>query len=87
MHVILDDHPISPRQGFLIRKGPGNCFYDFAQELLFSDILRQIQHDDELSSRVNSHSPNDDSADDYIMSGNMPKGCILFYKHIEPVVS
>uniref|UniRef100_A0A8C3V2V5 Katanin interacting protein n=1 Tax=Catharus ustulatus TaxID=91951 RepID=A0A8C3V2V5_CATUS len=40
VHVILDGHSISPQEGFLIRKGPGNCHFDFAQEILFLDYLR-----------------------------------------------
>ncbi|KAJ8245822.1 hypothetical protein GJAV_G00260670 [Gymnothorax javanicus] len=40
MHVTLDDMVISPPEGFLIRKGPGNCHFDFAQEILFIDYLQ-----------------------------------------------
>uniref|UniRef100_A0A8C3JNX2 KIAA0556 n=1 Tax=Calidris pygmaea TaxID=425635 RepID=A0A8C3JNX2_9CHAR len=40
VHVLLDDHRISPPEGFLIRKGPGNCHFDFAQEILFLDYLQ-----------------------------------------------
>nr|XP_043869354.1 katanin-interacting protein isoform X1 [Solea senegalensis] len=40
IHVSLDDAPISPAGGFLIRKGPGNCHFDFAQEILFVDFLQ-----------------------------------------------
>lgn len=39
MHVSMDDMAISPPEGFLIRKGPGNCHFDFAQEILFIDYL------------------------------------------------
>ncbi|CAL8283535.1 unnamed protein product [Merluccius merluccius] len=39
IHVFLDDVAISPAEGFLIRKGPGNCHFDFAQEILFIDFL------------------------------------------------
>ncbi|XP_042293815.1 katanin-interacting protein isoform X2 [Sceloporus undulatus] len=38
-HVSLDGYCISPPEGFLIRKGPGNCHFDFAQEILFVDYL------------------------------------------------
>ncbi|XP_043082041.1 LOW QUALITY PROTEIN: katanin-interacting protein [Puntigrus tetrazona] len=37
--VFLDGVCISPLGGFLIRKGPGNCHFDFAQEILFIDYL------------------------------------------------
>ncbi|KAM7148857.1 katanin-interacting protein isoform 1-T1 [Molossus nigricans] len=40
VHVSLDGLCISPPEGFLIRKGPGNCHFDFAQEILFVDCLR-----------------------------------------------
>ncbi|XP_077407033.1 katanin-interacting protein isoform X2 [Vanacampus margaritifer] len=40
IHVIMDDLAISPLEGFLIRKGPGNCHFDFAQEILFVDYLQ-----------------------------------------------
>ena len=40
MHVSMDDMAISPPEGFLIRKGPGNCQFDFAQEILFIDYLQ-----------------------------------------------
>ncbi|XP_074962237.1 katanin-interacting protein isoform X3 [Phalacrocorax aristotelis] len=40
VHVLLDGHSISPPEGFLIRKGPGNCHFDFAQEIIFLDYLQ-----------------------------------------------
>ncbi|XP_062330391.1 katanin-interacting protein isoform X4 [Osmerus eperlanus] len=40
IHVYMDDVAISPPEGFLIRKGTGNCHFDFAQEILFSDFLQ-----------------------------------------------
>ncbi|XP_051927947.1 katanin-interacting protein isoform X2 [Hippocampus zosterae] len=40
IHVIMDDVAVSPVEGFLIRKGPGNCHFDFAQEILFVDYLQ-----------------------------------------------
>ncbi|XP_077958631.1 katanin-interacting protein isoform X1 [Gasterosteus aculeatus] len=40
IHVFMDDAAISPAEGFLIRKGPGNCHFDFAQEILFIDFLQ-----------------------------------------------
>ncbi|NXJ80810.1 K0556 protein, partial [Trogon melanurus] len=43
VHVLLDGHSISPPEGFLIRKGPGNCHFDFAQEILFPDYLQPRQ--------------------------------------------
>ncbi|XP_063082778.1 katanin-interacting protein isoform X5 [Cavia porcellus] len=40
VHVSLDGLRVSPEEGFLIRKGPGNCHFDFAQEILFVDYLQ-----------------------------------------------
>ncbi|KAL5018794.1 hypothetical protein ScPMuIL_004516 [Solemya velum] len=35
VHVSVDGKQISPEEGYLIRKGPGNCHFDFAQEIGF----------------------------------------------------
>uniref|UniRef100_A0A4W3IEB6 KATNIP domain-containing protein n=1 Tax=Callorhinchus milii TaxID=7868 RepID=A0A4W3IEB6_CALMI len=43
VHVTLDGCRISPPEGFLIRKGPGNCHFDFAQEILFIDYLQNSE--------------------------------------------
>ncbi|XP_068439224.1 katanin-interacting protein isoform X1 [Clinocottus analis] len=40
IHMFMDDVAISPTEGFIIRKGPGNCHFDFAQEILFIDFLQ-----------------------------------------------
>ncbi|XP_059682373.1 katanin-interacting protein [Gavia stellata] len=53
VHVLLDGHSISPSEGFLIRKGPGNCHFDFAQEILFLDYL-QPQLINEVQRRTGS---------------------------------
>uniref|UniRef100_A0A8C1GUB8 KATNIP domain-containing protein n=1 Tax=Cyprinus carpio TaxID=7962 RepID=A0A8C1GUB8_CYPCA len=44
MHLFLDGACISPLGGFLIRKGPGNCHFDFAQEILFIDYLQSAHN-------------------------------------------
>uniref|UniRef100_A0A8C1GUC4 KATNIP domain-containing protein n=1 Tax=Cyprinus carpio TaxID=7962 RepID=A0A8C1GUC4_CYPCA len=44
VHVFLDGVCISPVGGFLIRKGPGNCHFDFAQEILFIDYLQSTHN-------------------------------------------
>ncbi|XP_053091605.1 katanin-interacting protein isoform X2 [Pangasianodon hypophthalmus] len=38
--VYVDEVCVSPPGGFLIRKGPGNCHFDFAQEILFIDYVQ-----------------------------------------------
>uniref|UniRef100_A0A8C2X6D1 Katanin interacting protein n=1 Tax=Cyclopterus lumpus TaxID=8103 RepID=A0A8C2X6D1_CYCLU len=50
IHVFMDDVAISPPEGFLIRKGPGNSHFDFAQEILFIDFLQTPTNN---KSRVN----------------------------------
>ncbi|MBN3311563.1 K0556 protein, partial [Atractosteus spatula] len=40
IHVSLDGLCVSPPEGFLVRKGPGTCHFDFAQEILFVDYLQ-----------------------------------------------
>jgi len=35
MTVRLDGQLLSPVDGFLVRKGPGNCHFDFAQLIVF----------------------------------------------------
>ncbi|ELU03431.1 hypothetical protein CAPTEDRAFT_135076 [Capitella teleta] len=39
VHVLLDNRQVSPPGGYLIRKGPGSCFFDFAQEVAFSEPM------------------------------------------------
>ncbi|XP_029954143.1 protein KIAA0556 isoform X2 [Salarias fasciatus] len=41
VYLYVDDVPISPPEGFLVRKGPGHCHFDFAQEILFVDFLQK----------------------------------------------
>ncbi|XP_041473507.1 katanin-interacting protein-like isoform X2 [Lytechinus variegatus] len=35
VHVWIDGQEVSPSQGYLIRKGPGKCYFDFAQDISF----------------------------------------------------
>ncbi|XP_061197501.1 katanin-interacting protein-like [Saccostrea echinata] len=36
VHVKIDGKQVSPPDGYLIRKGPGYCYFDFAQEIVFA---------------------------------------------------
>ena len=36
--MLIDGQIVSPEGGFLIRKGPGNCFFDFAQDINFVNV-------------------------------------------------
>ncbi|KAM3916588.1 katanin-interacting protein isoform 1-T1 [Leptodactylus fuscus] len=49
VHVRLDGCSVSPPEGFLIRKGPGNCHFDFAQEILFVDYVTEHLTDKQSS--------------------------------------
>ncbi|XP_062415985.1 katanin-interacting protein isoform X2 [Pungitius pungitius] len=65
VHVFMDDVAVSPAEGFLIRKGPGNCHFDFAQEILFIDFL-QTPTDDRTAEnfhRARSKKPEEASMD------------------------
>ncbi|XP_014661506.1 PREDICTED: uncharacterized protein KIAA0556-like isoform X2 [Priapulus caudatus] len=42
MHATIDGNAVSPPEGFLIRKGPGNCFFDFAQDISFFKNLPPV---------------------------------------------
>ncbi|XP_030841044.1 protein KIAA0556 [Strongylocentrotus purpuratus] len=35
VHVWIDGQQVSPAEGYLIRKGPGKCYFDFAQDISF----------------------------------------------------
>ncbi|GFR79110.1 protein KIAA0556, partial [Elysia marginata] len=41
MHVQINNRQVSPSEGFLLRKGPGVCHFDFAQEVQFSNPTKQ----------------------------------------------
>jgi hypothetical protein len=43
LHVQLNDKIISPRQGFLLRRAPGHCFFDFAQEIVFAHAKTMME--------------------------------------------
>ena len=40
--MTLDDRQVSPPGGFLVRKGSGNCYFDFAQEISFTQPQFQL---------------------------------------------
>jgi hypothetical protein len=41
--VQLNDKIISPKQGFLLRRAPGHCFFDFAQEIVFAHAKTMVE--------------------------------------------
>ncbi|XP_002735685.1 katanin-interacting protein-like, partial [Saccoglossus kowalevskii] len=52
VHVSLDNQTLSPSEGYLIRKGPGNCFFDFAQEIIFNNTSTGIASDNTAMDNV-----------------------------------
>ena len=43
LHVQLNDKIISPKHGFLLRRAPGHCFFDFAQEIVFAHAKTMVE--------------------------------------------
>eukprot|EP00794_Sanderia_malayensis_P021189 gene21189-23267_t len=43
MQLFIDDKEISPDGGFLLRKGPGHCHFDFAQDILFDQTEEELE--------------------------------------------
>ncbi|XP_046378417.2 katanin-interacting protein-like isoform X2 [Haliotis rufescens] len=52
MHVRINGKQVSPDEGYLLRKGPGNCHFDFAQEVSLSTTHRPQNSYPQSSSSV-----------------------------------
>ncbi|CAF4764173.1 unnamed protein product, partial [Rotaria socialis] len=70
LHVQLNDKIISPRQGFLLRRAPGHCYFDFAQEIIFAHS-KTIQENADNQTRKKQHMATSDDIDSDI---SMPNG-------------
>ncbi|KAL4617868.1 hypothetical protein GN956_G20471 [Arapaima gigas] len=80
IHVSMDEMVISPPEGFLIRKGPGNCHFDFAQEILFIDYLHSSsssKHSDSLQTHTGGGSQKVEQASMDYEAPLMPCGFIF----------
>ncbi|CAF3038620.1 unnamed protein product [Rotaria socialis] len=78
LHVQLNDKIISPRQGFLLRRAPGHCYFDFAQEIIFAHS-KTIQENADNQTRKKQHMATSDDIDSDI---SMPNGFIYeFHLH------
>lgn len=56
IHVYMDDFEVSPEEGYLLRKGPGHCHFDFAQDVLFNIPDGLCEHeDDSKHGKINLH--------------------------------
>ncbi|XP_043945355.1 katanin-interacting protein isoform X2 [Protopterus annectens] len=78
-HVFLDGCCISPPEGFLIRKGPGNCHFDFAQEILFLDYLL-LSSKQKITKHMWTHSKSVDKASMDYEAPIMPCGFIFQFQ-------
>ncbi|BFZ02930.1 hypothetical protein BsWGS_05969 [Bradybaena similaris] len=71
MHVHVNDRVISPLEGYLLRKGPGVCHFDFAQEISFSNNCQAQGHGALSDGSVSSREQHLES------SVQMPRGFIF----------
>ncbi|XP_067133505.1 katanin-interacting protein-like isoform X3 [Centruroides vittatus] len=76
LSVSLDGHCVSPPEGYLIRKGPGNCHFDFAQEIRFDSMVSPCNVDSLQSLSPRPRKNTDDTISDY-ESPVMPHGFIF----------
>lgn len=58
VHVSIDGLPISPPEGFLIRKGPGYVFFDFAQEINFVESRNMVTKSSATAAAAATPQPN-----------------------------
>jgi hypothetical protein len=76
LHVQLNDKIISPRAGFLLRRAPGHCYFDFAQEIVFAEYTGNKRNEKEKKfetsamSRIGTSNRSNDNPDVF-----MPNGC------------
>ncbi|UJR31677.1 hypothetical protein I4U23_019158 [Adineta vaga] len=76
LHVQLNDKIISPKQGFLLRRAPGHCFFDFAQEIVFAHA-KTIVEDGQKQIQKKHLSHTNDETDSNI---SMPNGFIYEFQ-------
>ncbi|CAF0889439.1 unnamed protein product [Adineta steineri] len=76
LHVQLNDKIISPRQGFLLRRAPGHCSFDFAQEIVFAHAKTMIQDEQKQQQKRQQAAANRESDSDI----SMPNGFIFEFQ-------
>ncbi|CAF1052117.1 unnamed protein product [Adineta ricciae] len=74
LHVQLNDKVISPRQGFLLRRAPGHCFFDFVQEIVFAHAKTMIPEQQKQARQAAASVQNADS------DISMPNGFIFEFQ-------
>ncbi|CAF1618828.1 unnamed protein product [Rotaria magnacalcarata] len=76
LHVQLNDKIISPRQGFLLRRAPGHCYFDFVQEIVFAHGKAMSEDDQRRKQNKETSVSNRDGASDI----SMPNGFIYEFQ-------
>ncbi|CAF0808236.1 unnamed protein product [Adineta ricciae] len=76
LHVQLNDKIISPKQGFLLRRAPGHCFFDFAQEIVFAHAKTMIDGVPRQTQKKHMQHTNQDTDSDI----SMPNGFIYEFQ-------
>ncbi|CAF0733393.1 unnamed protein product [Adineta steineri] len=76
LHVQLNDKIVSPKQGFLLRRAPGHCFFDFAQEIVFAHAKTMIENQQHHIQNKQISNTNRDTDSDI----SMPNGFIYEFQ-------
>ncbi|CAF4386537.1 unnamed protein product [Rotaria socialis] len=76
LHVQLNDKIISPRQGFLLRRAPGHCYFDFVQEIVFAHGKAMSEDDQRRKQNKETSGSSRDGASDI----SMPNGFIYEFQ-------
>ncbi|KAK6170887.1 hypothetical protein SNE40_019176 [Patella caerulea] len=74
VHVKIDGRQVSPPSGFLIRKGPGSCHFDYAQEINFT-----CKNNNSTDGSTVSHTGGVETSQDY-EAVQMPCGFIYQFQ-------
>ncbi|CAF3553894.1 unnamed protein product [Rotaria sp. Silwood1] len=76
LHVQLNDKIISPRQGFLLRRAPGHCYFDFVQEIVFAHGKKMMEEEQKRKQNQQISTSNHDHISDI----SMPNGFIYEFQ-------
>ncbi|UJR14999.1 hypothetical protein I4U23_001976 [Adineta vaga] len=74
LHVQLNDKIISPRQGFLLRRAPGHCYFDFVQEIVFAHAKTMLPDQQKQQRQAAASNQNPD------LDISMPNGFIFEFQ-------
>jgi len=62
IHLYMDDREVSPENGYFLRKGPGHCHFDYAQDIIFNVTQQQQQPHQQSLRKVHGKTTDDTSA-------------------------